>query len=60
MSVYLLVSRYWQGIGSFAELTIGRADMEALVGRVVRHELANQQAGPSSNLAETGECLGSI
>ena len=60
MSVYLSVSRYCQTIGTFAELTISRADMEVLVGRVVRHELANQQPGPSSNLPETCECLGCI
>ena len=40
------------------EGTISRADLEALVGRAVRRELASQQAGPSSVHTETGECLG--
>ena len=43
---------------SGAELTISRADLETLIGQAVRREIASQQAGPSSNPAETGECLG--
>ena len=39
-------------------ITIQRADLEDLIGQVVRREMAGQQAGPSSTPPEEGERLG--
>ena len=37
-------------------ITIQRADLENLIGQVVRREMASQQAGPSSNSPVEREC----